>query len=206
MCLFLARGMSVPKCLFPRIWSAWRKFLAGCPQGYSAQNFLFRLNFRFWYLGHTPSTAGTFQRKFRKDSGKTPGTLSELSWNSPWEYGWEPQSPFFQGTWSAFPEFSPPQYNWRRLFFLKWFQRGSLRAGHAISSSTEGIAEYCGERPPGQWELWEEHPRNRTIPTVLWVHRKLSQSTVSRANSSNKTYESKTGGNCTLAWKVKNHP
>ena len=29
------------------------------------------------WLGHTPSTAGTFRRKFRKNSGKTPETLSE---------------------------------------------------------------------------------------------------------------------------------
>ena len=29
-------------------------------------------------LGHTPSTAGTFRKKFRKNSGKTPETLSEL--------------------------------------------------------------------------------------------------------------------------------
>ena len=28
-------------------------------------------------MGHTPSTAGTFRKKFRKDSGKTPETLSE---------------------------------------------------------------------------------------------------------------------------------
>ena len=28
-------------------------------------------------LGHTPSTAGTFRKKFRKNSGKTPETLSE---------------------------------------------------------------------------------------------------------------------------------
>ena len=28
--------------------------------------------------GHTPSTAGTFRKKFRKNSGKTPETLSEL--------------------------------------------------------------------------------------------------------------------------------
>ena len=28
-------------------------------------------------VGHTPSTAGTFRRKFRKNSGKTPETLSE---------------------------------------------------------------------------------------------------------------------------------
>ena len=29
-------------------------------------------------VGHTPNTAGTFRRKFRKNSGKTPETLSEL--------------------------------------------------------------------------------------------------------------------------------
>ena len=28
-------------------------------------------------MGHTPSTAGTFRKKFRKSSGKTPETLSE---------------------------------------------------------------------------------------------------------------------------------
>ena len=28
-------------------------------------------------LGHTPSTAGTFRKKFRQNSGKTPETLSE---------------------------------------------------------------------------------------------------------------------------------
>ena len=30
-----------------------------------------------YYQGHTPSTAGTFRKKFRKNSGKTPETLSE---------------------------------------------------------------------------------------------------------------------------------
>ena len=40
-------------------------------------------NWAFWgslarpSLGHTPSTAGTFWKKFRKNSGKTPETLSE---------------------------------------------------------------------------------------------------------------------------------
>ena len=28
-------------------------------------------------LGHTPSTAGTFRKKIRKNSAKTPETLSE---------------------------------------------------------------------------------------------------------------------------------
>ena len=67
-------------------------------------------------LGHTPSTAGTFRKKFRKKSGKTPETLSE-----------------------RFLEF--PQYGWGRLFFQKWLRRGPLRAGHGIYSSTEGISD-----------------------------------------------------------------
>ena len=41
------RVMSVPKCLCPRIWSARTKISAGCPQGRPAENFLFRLTFRF---------------------------------------------------------------------------------------------------------------------------------------------------------------
>ena len=41
-----------------------------------------------------------------------------------------------------FPEFSPPQYGWGRLFFQNWFRRGPLRAGHGIPSSTGGISEY----------------------------------------------------------------
>ena len=60
-------------------------------------------------LGHTPSTAGTFRKKFQASR--------------------------------AFPEFSPPQYGWGRLFFQKWFRRGLLRAGHGIPSSTGGISE-----------------------------------------------------------------
>ena len=31
----------------------------------------------FPQMGHTPSTAGTFRKDFRKNSGKTPETLSE---------------------------------------------------------------------------------------------------------------------------------
>ena len=34
---------------FSRIWRAWPKFLAGCPQGYPARNFLFGLNFPSWF-------------------------------------------------------------------------------------------------------------------------------------------------------------
>ena len=60
--------------------------------------------------------------------------------------------------------------------------------------------EYCGKRPPEQWELWEgKNPWSRTISTVLWVHKKLPQSTVKLVLPSNESYESKTGCNRTLA-------
>ena len=35
------------------------------------------LFFSSFSLGHTPSTAGTFRKKLRKNTGKTPETLSE---------------------------------------------------------------------------------------------------------------------------------
>ena len=68
-----------------------------------------------------------------------------------------------------------------------------------------------GEAPwaaPGV--LWKKAPRairamrgktleNRTISTVLWVHKKLPQSTVKLVLPSNESYESKTGCNRTLA-------
>ena len=44
-----------------------------------------------------------------------------------------------------------------------------------------------------------ENPWNRTISTVLWVHKKLPQSTVKLVLPSNESYESKTGCNRTLA-------
>ena len=54
--------------------------------------------------------------------------------------------------------------------------------------------------------LWKKAPRamramrgNRTISTVLWVHKKLPQSTVKLVLPSNESYESKTGCNRTLA-------
>ena len=40
-------GCPFQNACFPRMWRAWPKFLAGCPQGYPAKNFLFGLNFRF---------------------------------------------------------------------------------------------------------------------------------------------------------------
>ena len=56
------------------------------------------------------------------------------------------------------------------------------------------------EKGPQSNESYEsENPWNRTISTVLWVHRKLPQSTVKLVLPSNESYESKTGCNRTPA-------
>ena len=104
------------------------------------------------FLGHTPSTAGTFRKKFQKNSGKTPETLSEL---------------FLE----AFPELSPPQYGWGGLFFQNWFRRGPLRAGHGIPSSTEGISDF---QPQSDSALVVNSSQPcffmRTLPATLPTH------------------------------------
>ena len=51
------------------------------------------------YLGRTPSTAGTFRKKFRKNSGKTPERSQSVSRTSPREYGWDAPNPIIQGIW-----------------------------------------------------------------------------------------------------------
>ena len=56
------------------------------------------------------------------------------------------------------------------------------------------------EKGPQRNESYERrNPWNRTISTVLWVHRKLPQSTVKLVLPSNESYESKTGYNRTPA-------
>ena len=56
------------------------------------------------------------------------------------------------------------------------------------------------EKNPQSNESYErENPWNRTISTVLWVHKKLPQSTVKLVLPSNESYESKKGWNRTLA-------
>ena len=56
------------------------------------------------------------------------------------------------------------------------------------------------EKGPLSNESYErESPWNRTISTVLWVHKKLPQSTVKLVLPSTESYESKTGCNRTLA-------
>ena len=92
-------------------------------------------------MGHTPSTAGTFRKKFRKNSGKTPETLSERFLEFPSRVRLGCPKPH-NSRHLRLPECvqnSPPQYGWGCFFFQKWFRRGPLRAGHGVPSSTGGI-------------------------------------------------------------------
>ena len=89
-----------------------------------------------FFMGHTPSTAGTFWKKFRKDSGKTPETLSErfLEFPSRVQLG------------------SPKPYNSRHLNAPEHFQNSlpPSTAGDASlfrSGSGEGLSESVMEFP-----------------------------------------------------------
>ena len=94
-----------------------------------------------WMVGHTPSTAGTFRKKFRKNSGKTPETLSERFLEFPSRVRLGCPKPYNSRHLKAPEHFQnslPPSTAGGRLFFQKWFRRGPLRAGHAVPSSTGG--------------------------------------------------------------------
>ena len=83
-------------------------------------------------LGHTPSTAGTFQKKFQKNSGKTPETLSERFLEFP----------------SRVRLGSPRVYNSRHLKASEHFKNSlpppPVRLGcHGNPSSTGGISDSC---------------------------------------------------------------
>ena len=87
-------------------------------------------------VGHTPSTAGTFQRKFRKNSGKTPETLSERFLEFP----------------SRVRLGSPKPYKTRHLRLPERFQNylpPSTAGGASFfrSGSGEGLAELVMEFP-----------------------------------------------------------
>ena len=87
-------------------------------------------------MGHTPSTAGTFQKKFRKNSGKTPKTLSERFLEFP----------------SRVRLGCPKPYNARHLRLPEQFQSSLLpsTAGDASffrSGSGQGLSEPVMEFP-----------------------------------------------------------
>ena len=87
-------------------------------------------------MGHTPSTAGTFQKKFQKNSGKTPETLSERFLEFP----------------SRVRLGCPKHYNSRHLRLPERFQNSlpPSTAGDASffrSGSGEGLSELVMEFP-----------------------------------------------------------
>ena len=87
-------------------------------------------------LGHTPSTAGIFWKKFRKNSGKTPETLSELFLEFP----------------SRVRLGSPKPYNSRHLGFPEHFQNclpPNTAGGTSFFriGSGEGLSELVMEFP-----------------------------------------------------------
>ena len=87
-------------------------------------------------LGHTPSTAGTFRKNFRKNSGKTPETLSERFLEFP----------------SRVRLGCPKPYNSRHLRLPEHFQNSlppSTAGGASFfrSGSGEGLSEPVMEFP-----------------------------------------------------------
>ena len=95
-------------------------------------------------LGHTPSTAGTLRKKFRKNSGKTPETLSERFLEFPSRVRLACPKPYKSRHLrlpERFQNSLPPSTAGGRFFFQNWFRRGPLRAGHGIPSSTGGLSD-----------------------------------------------------------------
>ena len=91
-----------------------------------------------------PVRLGLSGRKFRKNSGKTPETLSERFLEFPLRVRLGCPKPYHSRHLrlpERFQNSLPPQYGWGRLFFQNRFRRGPLRAGHGIPSSTGGISE-----------------------------------------------------------------
>ena len=95
-------------------------------------------------MGQTPSTAGTFRKKLRKNSGKTPETLSELFLKFPLRVRLGSPKSYNSRHLKAPEHFQnslPPSTAGDASFFQKWLRRGPLRAGHGTPSSTGCISE-----------------------------------------------------------------
>ena len=99
----------------------------------------------FWVLlGHTPSTAETLQKKFRKISGKTPETLSERFLEFPSRVRLGSSKPYNSRHLRLpehFQNFLPLSTTGGASFFSNGSGEGHCGAGHATPSSTEGISE-----------------------------------------------------------------
>ena len=92
--------------------------------------------------GHTPSTAGTVRKRFRKKNGRPWNRTQSVSWNTPRKYGWEAPSPTIQSKGvQSVSRILSPQYVRGRTAVQKWFRRGPLRAYPGTPSSTGGMSE-----------------------------------------------------------------
>ena len=113
----------------------------------------------FSIMGHTPSTAGTFRKKFRKNSGKTPETLSERFLEFP----------------SRVRLGCPEPYNPRHLRLPERFQNSlpPSTAGDASffrSGSGEGVSEPVMDFPAVLGVFHSPREALRIIE-VLWPQR-----------------------------------
>ena len=120
-------------------------------------------------LGHTPSTAGTFRKKFRKKSGKTPETLSERFLEFP----------------STVRLGCPKPYNSRHLRLPEHFQNclpPSTAGGASFfrSGSGEGLSEPVMEFPAVLGVFLTHPSRIRTAsephPNLIRTTSELTQS------------------------------
>ena len=124
------------------------------------------------------STAGTFRKKFWKNSGKTPETLSErfLEFPSRVRLGCpKPYSSRHLRLPERFHNCLPPSTAGDASFFRNWFRRGPLRAGHGIPSSTGGISDFQianskSQLPPQVSESRATHNRKACLRYLLWRH------------------------------------
>ena len=99
-------------------------------------------------LGHTPSTTGAFRKKFRKNSGMTPETLSELFLECP----------------SRVRLGSPKPHNSRHLRRPEHFQ-------NSLPPSTAGDASFFCRNGSGEGlsELVMEFPAVLGVFLIYWL-------------------------------------
>ena len=112
-------------------------------------------------MGHTPSTAGTFRKKFRKIPERPRKRSQSVSWNSAREYGWD----------------APKPYNSRHLRLPEHFLNSlpPSTAGHASffvrSGSGEGLSEAVMEFPAvlGVFlKFGRAHAQGVVLPERAW--------------------------------------
>ena len=120
-----------------------------CIRGFPSRGCKFKLEkaHLLHEMGHTPSTAGTFRKKFRKNSGKTPETLSERFLEFP----------------SRVRLGCPKPYNSRHLRLPEHFQNSlpPSTAGDASffrSGSGKGLSEPAMEFPAALGVSLSLHP------------------------------------------------